>query len=686
MNHFVCRSSRRVLAAFCALLTLPSLAFSQSADYPPRFEDAHERTYKTIDDVDLKLWIFDPANHKKSDRRPAAVFFFGGGWKSGNPAQFEQHCRYLASRGMVAITADYRVRSRHENLADRCVADAKSAIRWVRVHAEELGVDPQRIVAGGGSAGGHLAACTAVIADLDEPDEDTSVSSVPNALVLFNPALLLAPYDGITLDSEKVADIATRTGVPPERISPIHHVRSGLPPMIVFHGKDDPTVPYATIDKFRQVTQSAGNSFDLRGYPGQQHGFFNYGRGGKPGEYFARTVHAMDKFLAGLGYLDGDPSIAIPQSENVHVRSELPNARIAIERDKQATIAFMGGSITEMEGYRPMIMQHLSETYPDTKFKFINAGISSTCSTTGAFRLERDILNHSPHLVFIEFAVNDDQDASHESRECIRGMEGIIRHIRSTNPQTEIVVTYFVNPSMLEQLQRGETPTSISAHERVASHYGVTSINLAAEVAKRMKESSLTWETYGGTHPKKPGNRIAAELNIDALQTAWSKPIVESSDTQRERVPKAIDRNSYAGGRLVHVSTAKTDKAWRIEKPDWPNLPGSSRSRYTDQELLCATDAGAELSLSFRGTAVGAFVLAGPDAGSVEASIDGGPMKTVELYHRFSKGLHYPRTVMFDADLKPGPHELVMRVAKVSNPDSNGNAVRILNFVVNATK
>jgi hypothetical protein len=394
----------------------------------------------------------------------------------------------------------------------------------------------------------------------------------------------------------------------------------------------------------------------------------------------------MDKFLAGLGYLDGEPSIAIPRSVNVHLRDELTNARASIEKDQQATIAFLGGSITEMEGYRPMIMQYFSETYPETKFTFVNAGIASTCSTTGAFRLDRDVLSQSPDLLFVEFAVNDDQDGSHASRECIRGMEGIIRHARAASPKTDIIVTHFVNPSMLEQLRRGETPTSIAAHEQVTSHYGVSSVNLAAEVAKRITEGSLTWEMYGGTHPKKPGNRLAADLNLDALQAAWSGPIRATAKAQQERLPKAIDKNSYASGKFVDISKAMTDKAWRIEQPAWSNLPGGTRARYSEKELLCATEVGAELSISFRGTAIGAFVLAGPDAGTVEVSIDGGPMKTVDLYHHYSKGLHYPRTVMFDADLESGPHQLIMRIAEQSNPESLGNAVRILDFAVNETR
>jgi len=666
----------------CLLAAYPKSVHSQAAGYPPRFEGSQERTYKSVGDVDLKLWIFTPEGHQPTDRRPAVVFFFGGGWKSGNPSQFEHHCRYLASRGMVAVTADYRVLSRHQTLADRSVADAKSAVRWLRSHAKELGIDPERIAAGGGSAGGHLAACTATIADLDEPHEDASVSSIPNALVLFNPALLLASYDDVTVGEEKQADLAARTGVAAERISPIHHVRAGLPPTIIFHGIDDPTVAYRTVEKYREVAQAAGNLVDLHGYEKQVHGFFNYGRGGTPGEYYLRTVHAMDRFLASLGYLDGEPTFQVPESRHVRVRDGLSHLRRAIEQDKRATIAFIGGSITEMEGYRPMIMQFFKDAHPAADFAFVNAGISSTCSTTGAYRLGQDVLAHQPDLVFVEFAVNDDQDAVHASRECLRGMEGIVRHIQSKHPKTDIVITHFVNPSMLEQLRAGVTPVSIAAHERVADHYRVSSVNVAAELADRMDAGSFSWETYGGTHPKQPGNRLAADLNIECLRSAASMHDGNNQVTQR-RVPKPIDPHSYFRGKLVAVTAADIDKTWQVVVPNWSELPGMCRGRFTQERLLCADQPGAEMTISFRGTAIGAYVLAGPDAGVVEVSIDGGPFQKHVLYHHHSKNLHYPRTVIFDADRMPGEHTLVLRIAKQTHPESSGHAARILSFVVN---
>ena len=262
--------------------------------YPPTIEGTTVETYKKAGDSELKVWIFPP---KKSDEpRPAIVFFFGGGWSSGSPTQFERQARHFAERGMVAITADYRVASRQHAKPAQCVADAKSCIRWVRANAQRLGIDPQRIVAAGGSAGGHLAAATATLPGLDETNEDAKVSSQPNALVLFNPCVVTAPVAGLDFRGFASDSTAEKVGCEPEALSPIHHVKEGLPPTLIMHGKDDTTVPFVTVEAFTERMKKAGNRCELKGYDGQKHGFFN-------GPGFADTLAAADEFLVSLKYL-----------------------------------------------------------------------------------------------------------------------------------------------------------------------------------------------------------------------------------------------------------------------------------------------------------------------------------------------------------------------------------------------
>ena len=309
-------NAMKTLALFVVIAILQSApagaqdAKRQNRAYPPDMPGATAETYKTVGDTQLKLYVFQPDDWKPSDQRPAIVCFFGGGWTGGTPRQFLPQCKYLATRGMVAIAADYRVASRNHVKAVECLKDAKSAIRFVRKNAARLGVDPQRIVAAGGSAGGHLAAACGTIPGFEEPNEDASISSKPNAMLLFNPAVVLAPVAGIELDEQRLASLSDRVGTNPRELSPYHHIARGAPPTAIFHGKADKVVPYATVAAFAQAMQDAGNTCELFGYDDQGHGFFNYGRGRN--EMFVATLKQADKFLARLGYLQGEPTLEDP--------------------------------------------------------------------------------------------------------------------------------------------------------------------------------------------------------------------------------------------------------------------------------------------------------------------------------------------------------------------------------------
>jgi acetyl esterase/lipase len=253
--------------------------------------------YKTVGDVELKMHIFEPAGHKATDKRPAIVFFFGGGWNGGTPSQFYTHCAYLASRGMVAMAAEYRVKSRHGTPPSECVKDGKSAVRWMRRNASNLGIDPGKLAAGGGSAGGHVATATATVAAFDEDGEDTSVCAVPNALVLFNPVYDNGP-DGY--GHSRVKEYW-------QQFSPAHNIRKGIPPAIVFLGSQDKLIPVATAEKFKADMESVGARSELMVFEGEGHGFFNFGRGDNTN--YVETVLAMDRFLASLEFLKGEPTI-----------------------------------------------------------------------------------------------------------------------------------------------------------------------------------------------------------------------------------------------------------------------------------------------------------------------------------------------------------------------------------------
>ena len=373
------------------------------------------------------------------------------------------------------------------------------------------------------------------------------------------------------------------------------------------------------------------------------------------------------------------PAIS-PQPEwsmnNLTLRSEFRNCKIRFEQQGKGHVAFIGGSITEMNGYRPMISSYLEESFPHTEFTFTNAGISSTGSTTGAFRMERDVLSHGPlDLLFVEFAVNDDQDAEDSHLEAMLGMEGIIRKARKHNPDVDIVMTFFVNPAILEDYQKGIIRTSVAAHMEVAKHYGISTCNFAKEIADQITAGTLVWETIRGTHPNEYGNAICKNMICSMLEEAWSEKEVFEQ-------PEAINPNNFELGRIVDPSACNYSPHWSYSVPDWEKLEGKKRDRYMDRPVLWTTKAGAELKFEFSGTAIGAFMVSGPDAGTFEFSIDGGPFEEVDPYHqRFSRNLHYPQTVMFANDLIKGKHTLNLKVLKKSS--GSGNAVRIFYFAIN---
>lgn len=289
-----------MLAMKCSWLVVLLLA---SCALPERSADLAElpteMVYKTVGEVELRLLAHYPAGHTASDTRPAVVFFFGGGWNGGRIDQFALQARYLASRGMVALLADYRVKSRHGTTPFACVADGKSAIRWVRAHAKRIGVDANRIAAAGGSAGGHVAAATGVIDGLEEPLEDHSVSSRADALLLFNPVFDNGP------DGYGYSRVKERF----REISPLHNLRAGAPPTIVLLGTEDRLIPVATAQEYQRRMQQVGSRCDLHLYEGQGHGFFNRDRNVR---HYCLTVRAMDEFLITLGWLQGQPTILVP--------------------------------------------------------------------------------------------------------------------------------------------------------------------------------------------------------------------------------------------------------------------------------------------------------------------------------------------------------------------------------------
>lgn len=258
------------------------------ADEPGAAATTKTFVYKQTPQAKLEMVVHYPPDWKASDKRPAIVFFFGGGWTGGRISQFETQAEHLAGRGMVAARADYRVKSRHGVTPKECVEDAKSAVRWLRQQAAELGVDPDRIVSAGGSAGGHIAACTSLTQGLDGAEEDLSVSSKPNALLLYNPVLR---FDGMPKLMQRLDNDAALG----KAISPTLHLAKDTPPTLLMFGDADSLLAQA--EEFMKRAKELGLHAELYTAEGQDHAFFN-----RP-PWLGKTTERADQFLVSIGYL-----------------------------------------------------------------------------------------------------------------------------------------------------------------------------------------------------------------------------------------------------------------------------------------------------------------------------------------------------------------------------------------------
>ena len=253
MNKRHRQDGLRAECGWAVLVATLSAGLAGAAD-PPAGGATKTFVYKKVKEAALELVVHDPPGWRPTDKRPAIVFFFGGGWANGTIKQFEPQAIHLAGRGMVAIRADYRVKSRQGVTPRECVEDAKSAVRWVRQNAGKLGVDPDRIVAAGGSAGGHIAACTALSPGLDAAGADLAVSSKPNAMVLFNPVLRFSDIPELM---SRIRDDAALG----KAISPTLHLKKDSPPTLIFFGTADRLAPMGT--EFMKRSKELGHRAEL---------------------------------------------------------------------------------------------------------------------------------------------------------------------------------------------------------------------------------------------------------------------------------------------------------------------------------------------------------------------------------------------------------------------------------------
>ena len=247
--------------------------------------------YASRPEGELELHLFKPKDWDAKDQRAALVAFHGGGWNTGDPQAFYWQANYLTRRGMVVICPRYRIKSLHGTSPIKSTRDAMQAMQFVRAHAEALGIDPDRIAAAGGSAGGHLAAAVATVEGFESTAPGLSgISPRPNALILFNPVL------DTTRKGYGSRQIQPDSAV----ISPMDQMKGDQPPTLIFNGERDTTTTAERCLAYVEKMHQLGNRCELVIYPNAHHSFFH--RGGNP-ENFADTLNRATNFLNNLGYL-----------------------------------------------------------------------------------------------------------------------------------------------------------------------------------------------------------------------------------------------------------------------------------------------------------------------------------------------------------------------------------------------
>lgn len=459
------------------------------------------------------------------------------------------------------------------------------------------------------------------------------------------------------------ADMNNFKGNPIDNLAPI--ASAGIP-IISVCGDSDQTVPFKeNMDIVRSRYLASGGPVEVIIKNGCDHHPHSLDNPEPVVDFILRQQPEYEKYL------------------HYNVRGSLQNSFCKFEKERRARVGFLGGSITEMDGWRNMVEQQLRQRFPYTEFEWIEAGIGSTGTTPGAFRLQHDILlKGKMDLLFVEAAVNDDTNGF-SALEQVRGMEGEVRHALKSNPEMDIVMLHFIYDPFIPMIARKQIPDVILNHERVANHYLIPSINLCREIGERMQDGEFTWDEFGGTHPKPFGHKFYAAAIGHLFDDQWKDLSPKNGIVPHEIPAEPLDAYSYDNGDFIDIRKAHSDKGWKLVDSWHPDNKAGKRKGFVDVPMLEATRPGDQLTLEFKGKAIGIFCVNGPSAGILEYSVDGAPFKQLDTFTEWSRSLYIPWVYMLETELKNTDHKLILRMSEKRNRDSLGTECQIRNFVVN---
>jgi sialidase-1 len=372
---------------------------------------------------------------------------------------------------------------------------------------------------------------------------------------------------------------------------------------------------------------------------------------------------------------------ASAQNSYIERYGNLDNVFYQVKVKQQANVVFLGGSITNMKGWRDKVCGYLSTTYPATRFNFTNAGIPSLGSLPHAFRFNNDVISKGRvDLLFVESAVNDKVNGTPPGIQQ-RALEGIVRHMLTVNPAANIVMMAFVDPDKMKDYRSGKVPAEVQLHNDIAKYYHLPFINLAKEVTDRIDAGEFTWEgDFKDLHPSPFGQELYFKSIQRLLAAEGNKPA--PAKQVKVTLPSPIDPLSYVHAYYYNIHNAINKKGFSIDESWRPVDSIGTRPGFVHVPMLVSDGGEASLELPFTGRAVGIGIVSGPDAGYIRYSIDGQPMQELDLHTQWSKILYLPWYLLLADELKPEKHILRLKTGGPHQGLSK-NVCRIVYFLVN---
>lgn len=361
----------------------------------------------------------------------------------------------------------------------------------------------------------------------------------------------------------------------------------------------------------------------------------------------------------------------------LRVRDGLPHFFAQAKAGGKLTVAYFGGSITAANGWRPQTTAWLRQHYPKAQVIEVDAAIGGTGSDLGVFRLQQDVLDHRPDLVFVEFAVNDGGAPPEQIYRC---MEGIVRQIQRADPTTDICFVYTMHDGMLRDLAAGRLPRSASAMELIADHYGIPSIHLAQEPARRINAGEWVFTAPKPQIPADPNKGLPARTAFapdschpfaETGHKLYTEAIVRSFETmeQLKETPDGVTTNTAftpdngEDAKLIPLTAAMLGDGWQAL--DLKTDPVARNFARRLPVLWRADKPGATLTFAFHGRSAAIYDLLGPDGGELEVLVDNRPAKFVRRFDAYCT-YHRLGTTALLSETQPGDHTVTIRLTDKS--------------------